>query len=125
MNMNNNPNMNDLIKKAQEMIKNNQVPDDVKQFVNNMSSSSSPSTLKEQDSFDTESANTGSIDMNALMNMAQKLKNSASDDDMSRLLYALKPYLRNERKDRIDEYVKLVKMGKMAGLMDLFGGGKK
>ena len=27
--------------------------------------------------------------------------------------------------DKVDEYVKLVKMGKMAGLMDLFGGGKK
>lgn len=50
--------------------------------------------------------------------MLSKL-NSASDDDMTKLLFALKPYLRNEKKEKVDEYVKLVRMGKMTELFDL------
>ena len=58
------------------------------------------------------------------MNLVSKINNQTSDDDMSRLLFALKPYLRNEKKEKIDEYIKLIKMGKIAQFINIFGGDK-
>ena len=125
--MNTNNNMDDLIKRAQDMIKNNQIPDEVKQLMSTMSQSSNASSINNMPSSGTNKSGStnNNIDMNAIMSLVNKLNSQASDDDMSRLLFALKPYLRNERKEKVDEYVKLVRMGKIAQLMDLFGGGKK
>ena len=124
-------NMNDLIKKAQEMIKNNQIPDEVKQLVGGMSSNNSSKSdvnysvnNKPDGSSQNSSVNNSEIDMNMLMNMVKKINNNSTDDDMSRLLFALKPYLRTEKKEKIDEYVKLIKMGKMAQLFDILGKNK-
>ena len=44
---------------------------------------------------------------------------------MSRLLLALKPYLRDKKQGKIDNYINLIKMGKMAKLFDLMGGDSK
>ena len=51
--------------------------------------------------------------------------NNNSDDDMSRLLLSLKPYLRDNKKGKLDEYLKLIKMGKMTQLFDSFNGESK
>lgn len=53
-----------------------------------------------------------------MMNIQKMMSmlNSKSDDDLTNLLFALKPYLRNQKKEKIDEYVKLFRMGKMAEL---------
>lgn len=60
------------------------------------------------------------FDIDTMMKVQQMMSalNSKSDDDLSNLLFALKPYLRNEKKEKIDEYIKLIRMGKMA---ELFG----
>ena len=62
--------------------------------------------------------NNGGFDINTMMNIQKMMSmlNSKSDDDLTNLLFALKPYLRNEKKEKIDEYVKLFRMGKMAEL---------
>ena len=62
--------------------------------------------------------NNGSLDINTMMNIQKMMSmlNSKSDDDLTNLLFALKPYLRNQKKEKIDEYVKLFRMGKMAEL---------
>ena len=116
MNNNNNNNINDLIQKAQEMIKNDEVPNEIKQMVNNMSKKNDNNM--ETNSFDQKKELSSNIDMKQLMNMFNSFNSQTSNDDMSRLLFALKPYLRNEKKGKIDEYIKLIKMGKMAKLFD-------
>ena len=66
------------------------------------------------------------IDIETLMkmqNIMSKMKNS-ENDDMSKLLLSLKPYLRDGKKDKIDEYIQLIKMGKMTQLFETFGGDK-
>ena len=166
--------MSEMIKKAQYMIQNNQIPDDIKKLINNFqnsnnfnssninsksynnsnntynnsrnnsnynnyynqnqsyknysknnsSSSNNNSTNPSQNS---SSSSATDIDMETLIkiqNIMSKMKNS-DNDDMSRLLLSLKPYLRDGRKDKIDEYIKLIKMGKMTQLMNSFGGDKK
>ena len=54
-----------------------------------------------------------------------KMKSADSNDDMSKLLISLKPYLRDEKKGKIDEYIKLIRMGKMTQMFESFGGDKK
>ena len=38
---------------------------------------------------------------------------------------SLKPYLRDTKKEKLDEYMKLIKMGKMTQLFNSFGGDQK
>ena len=188
--------MANMIKKAQEMIKNNQVPDELKNIVanmqnNNLSNSNNASNnmynnnnynkysstysqrnnqmnnnynhsnnaninnkynqsngannnnnntnfdinklgdlLKNFQSNNSNSENHESspqIDMETILklqNVMSKMKSFNSNDDMSQLLNSLKPYLRNEKKEKVDEYIKLIKMGKMTQAFDLFGGDK-
>ena len=180
--------LNEMIKKAQSMIQNNQIPDDIKSLINNLQNSnnntssnvnntyrnnsynysssnnqknnsnnnSSNSTYSNNTNFNNGNYNntekkynnsnyqnssqvsnnneksdlnsiTSNIDMETLMkiqNIMSKMKNS-DNDDMSKLLLSLKPYLRDGRKEKIDEYIQLIKMGKMTQFLDLFGGDKK
>lgn len=171
-----------MFKKAQEMINNNQIPDELKGLVNNMKSNnysngnigrtnnnSSNNTMNKTDNYSntsnnyynkysntysrnnnnaknernntqnhnsyrtTENNNSSQSDfpdidmetMLKLQNIMSKLKSNNSNDDMSKLLLSLKPYLRNEKKEKVDEYIKLIKMGKMTQLFDSYGGDKK
>lgn len=197
--------LNEMIKKAQSMIQNNQIPDDIKSLINNLQNSnnntssnvnntyrnnsynysssnnqknnsnynysnnkynsnnnSSNSTYSNNTNFNNGNYNntekkynnsnyqnsnqvsnnknfsndneksdlnsiTSNIDIETLMkiqNIMSKMKNS-DNDDMSKLLLSLKPYLRDGRKEKIDEYIQLIKMGKMTQFLDLFGGDKK
>lgn len=137
----NNNDLNDMLKKAQEMINNNQVPDEIKDLASKFKSDEVSSENSASGNIgnlnNTQSSNDGSkansnnssqfdfsnIDIGTLMKVQGMLSklNSASDDDMTKLLFALKPYLRNEKKEKVDEYIKLVRMGKMTELFDLLG----
>lgn len=58
------------------------------------------------------------IDMNTMLKMKSIMeKMSSNDDPRANLLYSLKPYLRNERKDKIDQYANLLNMTKIAELL--------
>lgn len=191
----NNDDMNNMIKKAQEMIQNNQIPDELKNMVANMQKNSANTnnnytqssnynrnnssnysnkqdynkysntysqrnTYKSNNTASNQSNNsTNNIDLNnisellknfqmnsnnssnnntnqdfpnidvetmmRIQNIMSKMKSADSNDDMSKLLISLKPYLRDEKKGKIDEYIKLIRMGKMTQMFESFGGDKK
>lgn len=57
------------------------------------------------------------IDMNTILKMKsvmEKLNNS--NDPRSNLLYSLKPYLREEKKGKLDQYANLLNVAKIADL---------
>ena len=141
----------EMMKRAQKMIDNNEIPKEIKMMAQNMSKakassnqqakingnvvSNSPinansnisSNISANSSFanNTTSKLSGSnIDMNSVMNLLNTM-NLNNDDDLTRLLFALKPYLRNERKEKVDEYVKLIKLGKIAEVFDKLNNTKK
>ncbi len=155
----NNNGMDEMVKKAQEMIKNNQIPDNLKNlatmfqasnanansdntkevnsnldtsfFNNNSNSNNSKSIInsKNSDSNETQNSNnpfSGNIDMGTLMKIQSVMSkmNTLDNDDMSKLLMSLKPYMRNEKKGKIDEYISLIKMGKMTQLIESLGNNK-
>lgn len=58
------------------------------------------------------------IDMNTMLKMKSIMeKMSSNNDPRANLLYSLKPYLRNERKDKIDQYANLLNMTKITELL--------
>lgn len=139
--------MNEMFNKAKEMLANNQVPDEFKSIVSNFQKSNSNNnynpnpkqtnnnqknynTYSQMNNRQTSSSNSNNsmpdIDMATLMKMQSimsKIK-SSDNDDMSRLLLSLKPYLRDEKKDKIDEYIKLIKMGRLTQVIESLGGDK-
>lgn len=140
--------MNEMFNKAKEMLANNQVPDEFKSIVSNFQKSNSNNnynpnpkqtnnnqknynTYSQMNNRQTNSSNSNNsmpdIDMATLMKMQSimsKMK-SSDNDDMSRLLLSLKPYLRDEKKDKIDEYIKLIKMGRLTQVIESLGGDKR
>lgn len=171
----NDQDMNELMKKAQQMIENNQIPPDIKEMANKMlnpsssnnqslNTQNSSSNIKSEPNYNQEfktfnmnnssssdnnsnlnnsfnssngsnssnnsnssnssnSNNSFNFDMATLMkmqNIMSKLK-TTDNDDMSKLLMSLKPYMRDERKGKIDEYINLIKMGKMTQLLESLG----
>lgn len=58
------------------------------------------------------------LDMNTILKMKTMMeKMNTSGDPRSNLLYSLKPYLRNEKKEKIDQYANLLSFAKIAELM--------
>ena len=154
----NNNDFDELVKKAQTMINNNQVPPEIAEMMRNMnannniknhnnnssSSSNSNNANENSSSFDNgnmmnkqgsqnyhnynNDKNSG-IDLNAIISntnfnqesddISNLLTNfNQESDDISNLLKALKPYMSNAKKEKIDEYIKLVQMGKAAKLFN-------
>ena len=59
-----------------------------------------------------------SIDMNTILKMKSVMeKMNTKNDPRANLLYSLKPYLREERKDKLDQYANLFNVAKIAELL--------
>ena len=59
------------------------------------------------------------IDMNTILKMQSIMsKINNSNDPRSNLLYSLKPYLREERKAKVDQYANLLNVAKLAELFN-------
>ena len=59
-----------------------------------------------------------SIDINTILKMKTIMESmNQKNDPRANLLYSLKPYLRENRKNKLDQYVNLLKMTKIADVM--------
>lgn len=76
---------------------------------------SSPSN----DSSSSESTSANNIDINTMLKIKEMMDkiNSSHNDKRSNLLLALKPYLRESRQTKLDQYMKLLNM---APLLEMF-----
>lgn len=117
-NMMNNGELNDVISKiSPEMIEN---------FSSMMSNgNNNNSNEKTEKSENTNSQNTSNsagfdfnnIDMNTILKMKSIMeKLNSKDDPRSNLLYSLKPYLRESKKEKLDQYSNLLNIAKLSEL---------
>ena len=145
-------NINDLFANVKKMVDSGNIPDDIKQMMNNLQSNSSNSTTTSpsngndlnnmlgqispeminnlssmlnsstQNSNNHNSNNSTSnlnFDMNTIMKMKSIMENmNNKNDPRANLLYSLKPYLRDSKKDKLDQYVNLLNVSKIAELMN-------
>jgi len=66
------------------------------------------------------------IDFETIMRMKTIIdKMNTKDDPRSNLLQSLKPYLKDSRKSKIDQYIRLMNMSKVMDVFPFMGGDKK
>lgn len=127
-------NINDLFENVKKMVDSGNIPDDIKQMMNNNQNSNdlnnilnqiSPEMINNFSKTYTESNSTNSgnnnfnLDMNTIMKMKSIMENmNNKNDPRANLLYSLKPYLRDSKKEKLDQYVNLLNVSKIAELMN-------
>ncbi len=122
----NNEDMSNIMEQINNMMKNNQIPDDIKNIVNNITnnksdSNSNSNTNDEKDmSSDNRDSSFPEFDMATIMKMKNIMDSmkSSQNDPRSNLLKSLKPYLRESRKDKVDQYIQLFGMEKVFEMMN-------
>ena len=104
--------LNDVMSKiSPEMIQN--FSSIMSQNNENSSNSDSNTNNTNQNGFDFSQ-----IDMNTILKMKSVMdKLNTSNDPRSNLLYSLKPYLREEKKGKVDQYANLLNVAKIADLL--------
>ena len=68
----------------------------------------------------------GNIDMNTILKIKQIMEkmNNNKNDPRSNLLLSLKPYLKDSRKQKVDQYIQLFNMGSIMENFNFIGGEK-
>lgn len=88
-------------------------------ILNNNSDSSSNNNSQNCSSNDNSSDDFFSnFDINTILKLKNILTSlNTTDDNNSKLLYSLKPYLNKSRQKKIDQYVKILKISKLSSIL--------
>ena len=130
----NSEDMSDVFEKINNLAgKNNISPDMVNNLFNMLNNSNSSNTASNSTSdpsnldknHDTENS-TNSIDIETIMRMKTIIdKMNVKDDPRANLLQSLKPYLKESRQSKVDQYIQLMNMSKVMEVFPFMGGDKK
>ena len=137
----NNEDMSDVFDKLNNIAgQNNISPEMVSNLFNMFNNSNTSSDNKHSNSNDNYSSqsynnnsdnqnssfNTNGIDFETIMKMKSIIdKMNVKDDPRSNLLQSLKPYLKDSRKSKVDQYIQLMNMSKVMDVFPFMGGDKK
>ena len=100
------PDLNNLLSQVSPEMLNN-----LSSILNSNSQNSSNASSNSNNNFN--------LDMNTIMKMKSIMENmNNKNDPRANLLYSLKPYLRDSKKDKLDQYVNLLNVSKIAELMN-------
>ena len=130
-------NVNNLFSKFSEMMNNGDMPENIKNILENMtnsqnvntnSSGSSNSNNSTSSNNQTNSNIFNNIDINTIFKLQNAMNSVNSDkqnESRTNLLLSLKPYLKESRKNKVDQYIQLFKMEKVFEIINPLGGDKK
>ena len=125
--------MSDVFEKLNNIAgQNNVSPDMVNNLFNMLNNSnvsnnanSSSDSSNSNDSQSSEN-NTSGIDIETIMRMKSIIdKMNVKDDPRANLLQSLKPYLKESRQSKVDQYIQLMNMSKVMEVFPFMGGDKK
>lgn len=134
--------MSSLMNQINNMIKNNQIPEEIQNMIGSLSQSSNLSTKKTPQpktsttsDDDISSSNSSSqdldsfpeLDINTIMKMKKLMDSmkSSKDDPRANLLRSLKPYLKESRKSKVEQYIQIFSIGKVFETFNSLGGENK
>jgi hypothetical protein len=124
-------NFSELFNKVSKMMENGEIPENIKNMLNNNFSNSEQNsyTSSENPNFeDTEdgssSNNSFNFDFETFLKLQQIMNSlkSEKNDPRTNLLLSLKPYLKDSRKQKIEQYINIFKMTKIIDLLNKSGG---
>ena len=114
--------LSDLIKNVKNIVDSGNIPDNMKEILNKLNSSENNTIVgnsKSNSGNTTNNSNNINIDIDTVLKMKSIIDNiNQNDDPRSNLLYSLKPYLRESRKSKLDQYVNLLNITKIVGLIN-------
>lgn len=85
---------------------------------NNGSMQNDENTSNSQPNNDFSNLNLNNLDMNTMMKITSALSQmNNKNDPRTNLLYSLKPYLRDSKKNKLDQYAQLLNITKIADIM--------
>ena len=130
--------MSTMFQNLSKMMNGNQdVPDNIKNILNTINSNNTSShtntnsnnnqntTSNIHENSDSNTSNPfENFDINTFLKMQQIVAsmNDSKNDSRTNLLMSLKPYLKESRKNKIDQYIQLMKIGKIFEIMNPLGG---
>lgn len=119
----NDTDMNNFMNQLNQMFNNNTVPDELKNIISNFKNSSNDNSTDKN----TNNSDSLNIDINTMLKMKQIVDsiNSSKDDPRANLLLSLKPYLKESRKKKVEQYIKLFGIEKAFETFDFWGGENK
>ena len=82
-------------------------------MINNFKNNSSKTNEQAQQNNDSNNSFNFDMDMLLKMKGIMDKMNNTKDDPRANLLLSLKPYLKESRKDKVEQYVKLFSMSKV------------
>ena len=126
-----NDDMSDLMAKLNSMLGSDSA-NGIKDMINNFSSNNSSDNSSSDNSYSTASSSVNTEDDNSNFNIdfdtIMKMKsvmdamNRKKNDPRAKLLMSLKPYLKDSRKKKLDQYVQLLNMSSVFELFKENGG---
>ena len=119
--------MSEILKKMNEMLKNNEIPDSIKNMMGNMNLNTNDMSSKTSTEQSSSENSVPNFDMDTMLKMKTIIDNmnKTQNDPRANLLKSLKPYLKPSRKNKVDQYIKLFSMGKAFEILNPLGGEKK
>lgn len=100
---------------------NDDFTNNIKNILNNLGNNSDNSS--EKDSHSNNSSSNFDIDIGTILKIKSIMqKMNSKDDPRANLLTSLKPYLNDKRKEKLDQYVKLLSMSKIIEVFNDTGG---
>lgn len=127
-----NEDMSEIFSKFSSMINEGNIPDEMKGILSSISSGNSSesgnnsSNNSGNDGSSSDNNSSPSIDFETIMKMKSIMeKMNTKDDPRANLLLSLKPYLKDSRKEKVDQYIKLFGMSKVLEVFSNSGGEDK
>lgn len=120
--------MSNIMKQLNNMMQNNEFPDNIKEAINSFkNSSSSNNTNANTNNENTNNNDNPEIDINTILKMKQIIDsmNTNKNDPRSNLLMSLKPYLKESRQKKVDQYIQLFGLSKAFEMFNFLGGDNK
>lgn len=134
-------NMDDLLANVKKMVDSGNIPDDIKNIMNNVQKQNNNSPAPDLNNIMNQispemlnnfsnmmnsnnqpsesSSNNFNLDVNTIMKMKSVIDNmNNKNDPRANLLYSLKPYLRDSKRSKLDQYVNLLNISKIADVMN-------
>lgn len=112
--------MNNIMNQLNQMFQKNEFPEEIQNLLNNFKNSSenNSETINNSNTSNTE------FDINTILKMKKIMDsmNSNKDDPRANLLLSLKPYLKESRRKKVDQYVQFFGLGKAFEIINSLGG---
>lgn len=101
-------------------------PEMIGTLMNALGNQSKNSSNENDSQSDSATNSIPNIDFETILKLKSVMeKMNSKDDPRSKLLLSLKPYLKESRKEKVDQYINLFNMGKIIDIFGMAGGDKK